>query len=109
MKSPWTGNEKAFDPMFDESVTIHGNRDGVEFRQTIATSIFQDITGDSLTEDTIDTDREDVNAVCRQEDYAFVHSLRRGDFLERGSGKKYKVKEIKNDSIMGLVITARSV
>lgn len=110
MKSPWIDNDKAFAPMFTESIVISGKRGNKTFRQTIEAAIFVDMTGDALTDDAIDTDREDINIVCRKKDYAFVQKLVRGDLIERTAynGIKYAIKEIKNDSVMGLVINARS-
>jgi len=59
----------------------------------------------------MDTEREDIHLVCRGEDVAFLLKLRRGDTIERTAynGVKYRIKEVKNDSVMGWVITARSV
>lgn len=110
MKSPWTDNDKAYSPMFTESVVISGTRGQDSFRQTIEAAVFVDNTGDALTDDAIDTDREDIDIVCRRKDYAFVQKLVRGDLVERTAynGIRYAIKEIKNDAVMGLVISARS-
>lgn len=110
MKSPWKNIDEAFEPMFTESVVISGRRGDKAFRQTIEAAVFIDMTGDALTDDAIDTDREDIDIVCRRKDYAFVQKLVRGDLVERTAynGIKYAIKEIKNDAVMGLVISARS-
>lgn len=96
--------------MFTESIVISGKRGDKAFRQTIEAAVFVDMTGDALTGDAIDTDREDIDIVCRKEDYAFVQKLLRGDLIERiaYNGVTYAIKEVRNDSIMGLVISARS-
>lgn len=111
MKSPWTDNDKAFAPMFTESIIVSGQRGQDTFRQTIETAIFVDMTGDALAESNVDTDREDINVVFNQKDYAFVQKLLRGDLIERTmmNGIKYKIQEVKHDSLMGWVVKARSV
>lgn len=97
--------------MFTESIVISGRRDGKEFRQTISAAVFTDMTGDPLAEEAVDTDREDINITCSRSDWAFVQKLLRGDLVERTetNGLKYRVKTVKNDSVMGWVIQARSI
>jgi len=111
MKSPWIDNDKAFAPMFTESIVISCKRSNKTIKQTIEAAVFVDMTGDAISDNTLDTDREDIDIVCRKEDWAFVQKLLRGDSIERTevNGVKYSVKEVKHDSIMGWVITARSI
>lgn len=111
MKSPWIDNDKAFAPMFTESIVISCKRSNKTIKQTIEAAVFVDMTGDAISDNTLDTDREDIGIVCRKEDWAFVQKLLRGDSIERTevNGVKYSVKEVKHDSIMGWVITARSI
>lgn len=111
MKSPWTDNDKAFAPMFTESVIISGKRGQEVFKQTIEAAIFLDMTGDALADNTIDTDREDINVVFDKKDWAFVQKLLRGDLIERTmmNGLNYKIQDVKHDSLMGWVVKARSI
>ena len=110
-KSPFQNIEAAFTPMYEESVVIRGTRpDNKSFAQTISAAIFLSMMGDSISEDTMDTDREDIDIVCRERDWAFVQTLRRGDEVERTTynGVKYSIQEVKRDQTMGWVISARS-
>lgn len=110
MKSPWTDNDKAYSPMFTESVVISGTRGQDSFRQTIEAAVFVDNTGDALAEN-IDTDREDIDIVFDMKDWAFVQKLLRGDTVERTTlnGVRYRIQEVKRDFLMGWVVKARSV
>lgn len=110
MKSPWTDNDKAYSPMFTESVVISGTRGQEGFRQTIEAAVFVDNTGDALAEN-IDTDREDIDIVFDMKDWAFVQKLLRGDTVERTTlnGVRYRIQEVKRDFLMGWVVKARSV
>lgn len=111
MKSPWIDNAEAFAPMFTESIVVSGKRNDKSFRQTIDTTVFVDMTGDSLDDSTVDTDREDIDIVFNQDDWAFVQKLKRGDVVERTmfNGIKYKIQEVKHDNVMGWVVKARSI
>lgn len=97
--------------MFTESVVISGSRGEKQFKQTIEAAVFIDMTGDAISDSALDTDREDIGIICRLRDWAFVQKLLRGDLVERtaANGVRYKVKEVKYDSVMGWVISARSV
>lgn len=106
-KSPWKETDKAFEQMFDESVVLtHGSK-----TNTIKAAVFTDMTGDSITDDNMDTDREDIYLVCGRKDWPFVQKLKRGDKVTRTdyNGLEYKVTSVKNDVIMGWCIYARSV
>lgn len=109
-KSPWKDIDNAFLPMFTESVVVSGKRGQNVFKQTIEAAVFVDMTGDALADD-IDTDREDINVVFNQKDWAFVQKLLRGDEVERTmlNGIKYKIQEVKHDGLMGWVVKARSI
>ena len=56
MVNPWDNIEKAFEQMFTESIVIEHNAE----KQTIEAAVFIDNTGDSLVDDALDTDREDI-------------------------------------------------
>ena len=77
--SPWKDNDDAFRPMFTESIVLSGIRENGTFKQTIEAAVFTDMTGDAMTDEAIDTDREDINICCNKSDYAFVQKLLRGD------------------------------
>ena len=109
-KSPWKDIDDAFIPMFTESVIVSGKHGQNAFKQTIEAAVFVDMTGDALSEN-IDTDMEDINIIFNQKDWAFVQKLVRGDQIERTmlNGIKYKIQEVKHDSLMGWVVKARSI
>lgn len=107
MKNPWKDYDAAFAPMFTESIVLtHQDK-----KQTLEVAVFTDNTGDALTEDMMDTDREDIQIVCNKRDWAYVSKLVRGDLVERTevNGVKYKVSEVKHDALMGWCIYARSI
>lgn len=107
MKTPWNINDRAFEPMYEESVVIRHGTD----EQTINCIVYSDMTGEPVTDAAIDTEREDINISCRKHDWTFIQSLKRGDKVIRTAtnGKTYTVQSVKYDSIMGWVITARSL
>ena len=111
MKSPWTDNDAAFFPMYDESVVISGKRPDGAFRQTIEVALFVDFTDDPTTDEMMDTDCEYVHLCCNPKDVAFLLKLRRGDTIERTAfnGVRYQVQEVKRDATTGWTITARSI
>lgn len=107
MRNPWKEQDDAFDMMFDESIVVkHGDN-----KATVVVSVFTDNIGDSLSEDTLDTTREDIKIVCKRKDWPYMSRLLRGDVIERTSynGVKYKVLEAKFDALMGWCIYARSI
>ena len=111
MTSPWDIDDKAFEPMYDEPLLIRHTEDGKTVDQTIKCIVYSDATGDAISADALDTEREDINISCRKRDWAFVKSLRRGDKVARPTtnGKTYAVQDVKYDAVMGWVIAARGV
>ena len=110
MNSPWDISEKAFEPMFDESVIISCTRNGQETSQTVKCFVATAATGEPYTEDMIDTARVDMSFSFARKDWAFIQTVRRGDKVTRcGLLKKlsYIVQDVTEDDVMGLVITAR--
>ena len=93
--------------MYAESVVIEHEAK----RQTLRAAVFTDNTGDSLVDDTLDTDREDIQLVFDRRDWGYVSKLQRGDVVIRTSsnGMRYKIAEVKYDHLMGWCILARSV
>ena len=110
-KSPWKDNDNAFIQMYDESVVISGKRPDKTFSQTIEVALFVDFTDDATSDEMIDTDCQYIHLCCKDKDMAFLLKLQRGDMIERTAynGIKYKIQEVKHDSLMGWVITARSI
>lgn len=61
--------------MFTESVVIvHKNE-----KQTIEAAVFIDNTADSVIDDALDTDIEEIRIVCEKRDWGYVSKLLRGD------------------------------
>ena len=106
MKSPWKDiSDSAFEPMFDEYVSIK-TPDGKS--TSLVVSMFTDGMSDTLTEDMMDTNREDVTFVFKKQDWPFVQTLKRGAVVIRCScDKSYSVSEAKLDNCFGWVVTAR--
>lgn len=107
MKSPWKDNDVAFEPMFTESVVIvHKNE-----KQTIEAAVFIDNTADSVIDEALDTDIEEIRVVCEKRDWGYVSKLLRGDEVQRTdvNGVRYKISEVKFDTLMGWCIYARSI
>ena len=70
--------------------------------------VMTDNNGDPLSEDLVDSSREDISIVACKSDWAFVKALERGDKLTRVCvGKNYVVQEVVEDFAMGFVIKAR--
>lgn len=107
MGDPFKSIDKAFEPMMTEEVVVV-TPDGQ--RQTIKAFVAVDNTGDPLCDEMMDTDREDINVTARAEDWYTVTKLERGAKLERPQlgNKKYAVQDVVMDSIMGLIVKARS-
>lgn len=111
MKSPWENIDTAFNPMFQEPLAVTCKRNNNTIEQTITCCVFSSTTGDPLVDESLETDRVDLDFVCKRCDWKFVHTLRRGDTLKRiGLFKKpeYVVESVIEDDVMGLVIRARS-
>ena len=107
MKSPFENIDRAFCPFFDESITIK-TKDGTT--GIFEVSCFVDGTADPLTDDMIDTEREDITFLFRKSDWSFVKNLQRGASIHRvANGKKYAVSQAKLDNALGWVVTAREI
>lgn len=107
MESPWKENDDAFMPMFTESIVLTHQKQ----KQTISAAVFTDNTGDALADDNLDTDREDIQIVCKRKDWAYISKLTRGDVVERieVNGLKYRISDVQQDALMGWCIYARSI
>lgn len=72
--------------------------------------VFDDLEGDPLSDQSLDTERRDIVVECRVEDWHFVKKLKRGDRIERpDAGLKYAVSQVRNDADQGIVIKARQI
>lgn len=107
MESPWKDIDDAFMPMFTESIILTHQHE----KMTIKTAVFVDNTADALADDSLDTNREDIQIVCNKCDWAYVSNLSRGDLVERveANGKKYRISDVQKDALMGWCIYARSI
>ena len=111
MKSPWENIDKAFEPMFQEPVLVTCKRNNKTIEQTILCSVFSSTTGEPLVDDSLETDRVDLDFVFKRQDWKFINTLKRGDSIQRvGLFKKpeYAVMSVVEDDVMGLVVKARS-
>ena len=106
MKNPWKDiSDAAFIPMFDEHASVK-TPDGKE--TTFEVAVFVDGMADPMSDDMMDTDREDVTFVFKRKDWPFVQKLTRGATITRCVNDKiYAVSEAKLDNCLGWVIKAR--
>lgn len=106
MKNPWKDiSDAAFMPMFDEHASVK-TPDGKE--TTFEVAVFVDGMADPMSDDMIDTDREDVTFVFKRQDWPFVKKLTRGATITRCVNDKiYAVSEAKLDNCFGWCVTAR--
>lgn len=110
MNSPWDISEKAFEPMFDESVIISCTRDGHETKQTVKCFVSSAATGDPIADEMLDTERVDLNFSFSRRDWAFLKTVMRGDKVTRYGlvgATEYIVQDVVEDDVLGIVITAR--
>ena len=110
MKSPWIDIDNAFDQMFDEDIIVKYKRDGEPCSRTMRVYVTTGITSDTMTDELIDSQSQTISIVSRQEDYAFVMKLKRGDVIVRPMclNKIYTVEEVKYDELMHLIVIAKS-
>jgi hypothetical protein len=106
MKNPWKDiSDAAFLPMFDEHASVK-TPDGKT--TTFEVAVFTDGIADPLTDDMMDTEREDVMFVFKKKDWSFVKNLTRGTIVTRCTyDKEYAVSEAKLDNCFGWCVTAR--
>lgn len=76
MKSPFYGNEKAFDPFYEEDaiVELKGGQ-----KQTVKVLVMTDNTADPTVEEMLDTDEESIAVTFRKQDWAYLADIKRGD------------------------------
>ena len=107
MKSPWKDNDCAFAPMFDETVAFITPDSK---KTSMRAAVFTDGMGDPVSDDMLDTEREDLTFVFCKKDWPFVKNVKRGTTLVRCNynGLEYAVSEAKLDNCLGWCIKARS-
>lgn len=111
--NPWMIDADGFDVMYDETITVSGQRKDVEvfeFQTSVQVCIFTDNTDDSFSDDMMDTETESIHIAFRKNDWQFAKSLKRGDVIVRSQfcEKKYVVQSVKQDCLLGYVVIARS-
>lgn len=63
-------------------------------------------------ENTINTEREQIDIICRRCDWDMMRKIKRGDKIirqESRNGKRYAVESSNYDETMGFVIHAREI
>lgn len=106
MTNPWDNDNKAFEPMFFECVSIIGKRENETIKQTMNVSIFSEVYDSPLSE--IDSETIVLDFVVLKENWPLVHTIRRGDTVLRNDSK-YKVQQVIKDELLGWVIKAREI
>lgn len=110
MTNPWKDTDKAFLPMFTETIAVSGSRkDNKSFKTNVEVCIFTDNTSDVISDTALDSDSESVLVSFKRDDWQFVNSLKRGDVIERVDlfGQKYAVQNVVKDATMGYVVKAK--
>lgn len=105
MKTPFTDIDKAFEPFWIDMI-IATLKNGET--QTLPCCVFDDVEGEPLVDNMMDTDRRDILIMARDADWCFIKRMKRGDELTYNN-EKYSVKEAKNDSALGIIVRARQV
>lgn len=107
MKSPFRNINLAFKPMFDEHVIVKQKNGTIT---TVLACVFLDNTGDALSETSMESSREDIVIAFSGKDIcAFINTLKRGDKVERESGRLYAITEVVDDFVLGRIVKARSM
>ena len=105
-KSPWDV-EDAFNPMFDEEITITSG----ERKITVPCVVFSDVSDDVITDAAIQTGRMNISILVRDNDWAFIDNMNVGDIIERvvnGKVVEYRFSAVVEDATMGKRLLARS-
>lgn len=107
MQSPWDNiDSDAYAPMMDETISIK-TTDGKT--TSLRCAVFSLGMGDPLSEDMLDTEREDITLVFSKCDWPFIQTLKRGATITRPMySKTYSISESKLDECLGWTVTARS-
>lgn len=112
MTNPWNDIDKAFAPMFTETVSVSGKRkDNKSFKTNVEVCIFTDNTSDVISDSALDSDSESILVSFKRDDWQFVNSLKRGDVIERVEwpDSKYVVQDVLKDMVMGYVVKAKLI
>ena len=110
-KSPWKDIDDAFNNMFDETVVVKCKRDNEEFSQTLNVYISVNMTDETILDDALETDREEISLLVVKSDWAYLDKIQRGDLIVRylQTERKYRVVSIDYDAVMGYSIIAREI
>ena len=77
-------------------------------RTSLQAAIFTDGMADPMSDDMLDTEREDVTFVFAKKDWPFVQTLKRGATVTRCcTNKTYAISDVKLDECFGWCVTAR--
>lgn len=105
MNSPFKNIHGAFEVFYDEDAVITTS-DGT--RTSFKVCVFTDGTADPLSDDMLDSEREDMTFIFKRKDWPFVKKLTRGATIKRlCDAKEYSVSDVKFDHALGWMIAAR--
>ena len=109
MKSPWENINRAFEPFYADVAVVTFERNNVVDRQTLNVCVFNDMDGEPLAENSIETTREDILIHCKRCDWSIIKKFRRGDEVQIQSRENvvYTFSEVINDFHFGIVVKAR--
>lgn len=91
MKNPWKDIDKAFNPMFDEDIIVRYVRGNEQFSQTVKAVVYTAITGEPISIDCLESERQDININVRKCDYSFITSLQGETRLSERMGRSIQL------------------
>lgn len=107
-KSPWQA-EKAFEPFFDEHISVEILTPNGTKRQSLPCCVFIDQMDVPVDSDMVSTERKTITITCRREDWCFVKLLKIGDIVKRSlNDRSYSVTEVDDELCQEIIIKARS-
>lgn len=103
--SPFDGIDDAFEPFYDETVSIISSGRST----TVACCVFYSGTDELILDSSVETDRTGLQLVFKRKDWKFIESLSVGDIVLLKCGKKYSIRSVSQDVDLGWKVTAREV
>ena len=101
--SPCSCVDEAFEPFYDETVSIVSSGKST----SVACCVFYSGTDDTILDSSLETERGGLQLVFRREDWKFIESLSVGDIVFLKCGKKYSIRSVSQDADLGWKAVAR--
>lgn len=95
MKSPWNIDDAAFEPMYEDRISVSGRRGNVSLKTgTIAACIFDQGLEDPLSDDATASTRRLYSVNVRIKDWPYTDAPRIGDTVLLDDGTRLTVKSV---------------